>query len=176
MRTVTSTVSRPGISGISNLAHRMSGVTAACMAVRREAWRQVGGFDEASLPNVLNDVDLCLRLSQSGWDIVWTPYAELFHHESTSRGIDSEGPQAEAFARAVSVMETKWGIESLRNDPRYSPNLSLDAEDFSLGAGHPGYRYTAGNSPQLRPAKVRRSLHSDNSAANVLTNRSGSPK
>jgi glycosyltransferase involved in cell wall biosynthesis/2-polyprenyl-3-methyl-5-hydroxy-6-metoxy-1,4-benzoquinol methylase len=121
-----------GYFGHLQLAHRMSGVTAACMVVRREAWRQVGGFDEASLPNVLNDVDLCLRLQQAGWDIVWTPYAELFHHESTSRGIDNEGPQAEAFAGAVAVMETKWGIEGLRNDPHYSPNLSLDAEDFSL--------------------------------------------
>jgi glycosyltransferase involved in cell wall biosynthesis len=121
-----------GYFGHLQLAHRMSGVTAACMVVRREAWRQVGGFDEASLPNVLNDVDLCLRLRQAGWDIVWTPYAELFHHESTSRGIDNEGPQAEEFARAVAVMETRWGMEGLRNDPHYSPNLSLDAEDFSL--------------------------------------------
>jgi hypothetical protein len=121
-----------GYFGHLQLAHRMSGVTAACMVVRGEAWRQIGGFDEASLPNVLNDVDLCLRLRQAGWDIVWTPYAELFHHESTSRGIDDEGPQAEAFARAVAVMETKWGMEGLRNDPHYSPNLSLDAEDFSL--------------------------------------------
>jgi glycosyltransferase involved in cell wall biosynthesis/2-polyprenyl-3-methyl-5-hydroxy-6-metoxy-1,4-benzoquinol methylase len=121
-----------GYFGHLQLAHRMSAVTAACTVVRREAWRQVGGFDEASLPNVLNDVDLCLRLGQAGWDIVWTPYAELFHHESTSRGVDNEGPQAEAFDRAVAVMETKWGIEGLRNDPHYSPNLSLDAEDFSL--------------------------------------------
>jgi glycosyltransferase involved in cell wall biosynthesis len=121
-----------GYFGHLQLAHRVSGVTAACMVVRREAWRQIGGFDEASLPNVLNDVDLCLQLSQAGWDIVWTPYAELFHYESTSRGIDNDGPQAEAFARAVAVMETKWGMEGLRNDPRYSPNLSLDAEDFSL--------------------------------------------
>jgi glycosyltransferase involved in cell wall biosynthesis/2-polyprenyl-3-methyl-5-hydroxy-6-metoxy-1,4-benzoquinol methylase len=121
-----------GYFGHLQLAHRMSAVTAACMAVRREAWQQVGGFDEVSLPNVLNDVDLCLRLRQAGWDIVWTPYAELFHHESTSRGIDNEGPRAAAFDKAVAVMETKWGIEGLRNDPRYSPNLSLDAEDFSL--------------------------------------------
>jgi glycosyltransferase involved in cell wall biosynthesis/2-polyprenyl-3-methyl-5-hydroxy-6-metoxy-1,4-benzoquinol methylase len=121
-----------GYFGHLQLAHRMSGVTAACMVVRREAWRQISGFDEPSLPNVLNDVDLCLRLRQAGWDIVWTPYAELFHYESTSRGIDNEGPQAEAFAGAVAVMETKWGMEVLRNDPYYSPNLSLDAEDFSL--------------------------------------------
>lgn len=121
-----------GYFGHLQLAHRMSAVTAACMVIRREAWLQVGGFDEDSLPNVLNDVDLCLRLGQAGWDIVWTPYAELFHHESTSRGIDNEGPRAEALDRAVAVMETKWGMEGLRNDPRYSPNLSLDAEDFSL--------------------------------------------
>jgi O-antigen biosynthesis protein len=121
-----------GYFGHLQLAHRMSAVTAACMAIRRDAWDQVDGFDEINLPNVLNDVDLCLRLRQAGWGIVWTPYAELFHHESTSRGIDDEGPQAAAFAKSAAFMETRWGLEGLRNDPYYSPNLSLDCEDFSL--------------------------------------------
>jgi O-antigen biosynthesis protein len=121
-----------GYFGHLQLAHRMSAVTAACAVVRREAWEEVHGFDEASLPNVLNDVDLCLRLREAGWDIVWTPYAELFHHESTSRGLDNEGPQGEAYAQAVDWVKTRWGVAGLRNDPYYSPNLSLDDEDFSL--------------------------------------------
>jgi glycosyltransferase involved in cell wall biosynthesis len=122
----------PGYHGRLQLAQRMSAVSAACILLRREAWDEVGGLDEQSLPNVLNDVDLCLRLRDAEWDIVWTPYAELFHHESTSRGIDSEGPQAEEFERAATYMKSRWGVEGLRRDPHYSPNLSLDAEDFSL--------------------------------------------
>jgi GT2 family glycosyltransferase len=121
-----------GYFGQLQLAHRMSAVTAACMVVRREAWNEVSGFDGASLPNVLNDVDLCLRLQEARWGIVWTPYAELYHQESTSRGLDNEGPHAEAFARAKTYMETRWGFAGLRRDRYYNPNLSLDAEDYSL--------------------------------------------
>jgi glycosyltransferase involved in cell wall biosynthesis len=121
-----------GYFGHLQLAHRMSAVTAACMAVRREAWEQVQGLDAVNLPVVLNDVDFCLRLREAGWDVVWTPNSELFHHESTSRGIDDEGPAAEAFSRAATYMELRWGFAGLRNDPRYNPNLSLDAENFSL--------------------------------------------
>jgi GT2 family glycosyltransferase len=122
----------PGYHGRLQLAQRMSAVSAACIVLWREAWDEIGGLDEQSLPNVLNDVDLCLRLRDAEWDIVWTPYAELFHHESTSRGIDNEGPQAEEFERAATYMKSRWGVEGLRRDPHYSPNLSLDAEDFSL--------------------------------------------
>ena len=87
----------------------MSAVTAACAAVRREAWDQVGGLDEKNLPIAFNDVDFCLRLRAAGWEVVWTPYAELYHHESTSRGPDTIGPRAAAFAREVAYMETRWG-------------------------------------------------------------------
>ena len=110
----------------------MSAVTAACIVVRREVWDQVGGLDETNLPVAFNDVDFCLRLRAAGWEVVWTPYAELLHHESISRGPDDQGPRAEAFAREVTYMEQRWGFEGLRNDPYYNPNLSLDAEDFSL--------------------------------------------
>ena len=110
----------------------MSAVTAACVVVRREAWDQVGGLDEVNLPVVFNDVDLCLRLREAGWEIIWTPHAQLLHHESISRGSDTEGPRAEAFAREVLFMEKRWGLEHLRNDPYYNPNLTLNAEDFSL--------------------------------------------
>ncbi|HEX3333944.1 MAG TPA: glycosyltransferase, partial [Acidimicrobiales bacterium] len=122
----------PGHSGHLQLAHRMAAVTAACVAIRREAWDQVHGFDDLNLPIAFNDVDLCIRLQEAGWAVVWTPYAELFHHESVSRGRDDVGPRAEAFRREVAYMEQKWGFSWLRRDPYYNPNLSLDAEDFSL--------------------------------------------
>jgi O-antigen biosynthesis protein len=122
----------PGYSGHLWLPHRMSAVTAACTVVRREAWDQVHGFDEKNLPIAFNDVDFCLRLREAGWAVVWTPYAELFHRESISRGSDFVGPRSEDFAREVAYMEARWGFEGLRDDPCYNPNLALDAEDFSL--------------------------------------------
>ncbi|HSZ36904.1 MAG TPA: glycosyltransferase family 2 protein [Acidimicrobiales bacterium] len=122
-----------GYFGHLQLAHGVSAVTAACAVIRREAWQQVGGFDEANLPNVLNDVDLCLRLSEAGWNIVWTPYAELFHDESTGRGLEGdEGPELNSYKQAAAWVRARWGTEGLRNDPHYNPNLTLDAEDFSL--------------------------------------------
>jgi hypothetical protein len=71
-------------------------------------------------------------LSEAGWKIVWTPYAELFHEESTGRDIDSNGPLGEAYDRAAAWMKTRWGTEGLRKDRYYNPNLTLDAEDLSL--------------------------------------------
>jgi GT2 family glycosyltransferase len=121
-----------GYFGNLQLAHRVSAVTAACVVLRREAWEQVDGMDEVNLPVAFNDVDLCLRVREAGWEIVWTPYAELLHHESISRGPDSEGPRADAFAEEVRYMETRWGFDSLRSDRYYNPNLSLNAEDYSL--------------------------------------------
>lgn len=121
-----------GHFGHLQVAHSVSAVTAACAVIRRDAWEHIGGFDEANLPNVLNDVDLCLRLSEAGWKIVWTPYAELFHDESSDPDIDGEGPGRESYAQAVSWMKTRWGTNGLRKDPYYNPNLTLDAEDLSL--------------------------------------------
>lgn len=121
-----------GYFGNLQLAHRVSAVTAACVAVRREAWEQVEGMDEVNLPVAFNDVDLCMRLREAGWEIVWTPHAQLLHHESISRGPDTEGPRAEAFAREVLYMEKRWGFDGLRKDKYYNPNLSLNAEDYSL--------------------------------------------
>jgi GT2 family glycosyltransferase len=121
-----------GYFGNLQLPRRMSAVTAACMAVRREAWEQVNGMDELNLPVAFNDVDLCLRLREAGWEIVWTPYAQLTHYESISRGPDNEGPRAHAFALEVLYMEKRWGFEGLREDKYYNPNLTLNAEDYSL--------------------------------------------
>jgi O-antigen biosynthesis protein len=118
-----------GCMGRLQLAQTMSAVTGACMAVRREAWEQVRGMDEDHLAVAFNDVDFCLRLREAGWRIVWTPWAELSHHESVSRG--SETKRRDAFASEERFMYLRWG-RVLRTDPAYNPNLSLVAEDFSL--------------------------------------------
>jgi GT2 family glycosyltransferase len=121
-----------GYFGRLQVAQNLSAVTAACMVVRREAWDQVGGLDEQNLPIAFNDVDFGLRLREAGWSIVWTPYAEMFHHESVSRGPDVVGPRVPDFVREFDYMQKRWGPRVLRNDPYYNPNLSLTAEDFSL--------------------------------------------
>ncbi len=118
-----------GMMGRLQLAQTMSAVTGACMAVRREAWDQVRGMDEDHLAVAFNDVDLCLRLRQAGWHVVWTPWAELTHCESVSRG--SETKRRAAFSAEERYMYLRWG-SVLRNDPAYNPNLSVVAEDWSL--------------------------------------------
>lgn len=113
----------PGHGGRLHVAHTVSAVTGACMAIRREAWQQVGGLDEHNLPIAFNDIDFCLRLHEAGWRTVWTPFAEMLHHESLTRGADT-GPRAEGFARECAYMKERWG-PLLRADPAYNPNLTL---------------------------------------------------
>ena len=118
-----------GYMGRLKLAQTMSAVTGACMLVRRQAWDEVGGLDERDLAVAFNDVDFCLRLGRAGWRVVWTPYAELFHLESLSRG--SELLREREFAREIDVMKRRWS-RALVSDPAYNPNLTLVYEDWSL--------------------------------------------
>ncbi|MBZ5514889.1 MAG: glycosyltransferase family 2 protein [Acidobacteriia bacterium] len=100
-----------------------SAVTAACMMVRREVFDLVGGFDEG-LAVCYNDVDLCLRVREAGYRVVWTPYAELYHHEMIFRG-HTINPKEVDYIKAL------WG-EALLRDPYYNDNLTLHGEDFGL--------------------------------------------
>jgi GT2 family glycosyltransferase len=118
-------------SGRIHLPRSISAVTGACMMVRREAWDQVKGMDAQNLPVAFNDIDFCLRLIEAGWRIVWTPFAELTHHESITRGFDTEGDRATRFASEIRYMKQRWNLK-LRNDPAYNPNLTLHYENFSL--------------------------------------------
>jgi O-antigen biosynthesis protein len=119
-----------GYFGRACLEQDVSCVTAACMAIRAEAFRAVGGFDEA-MPLAYNDVDLCLRLRAAGWRIIWTPAAELVHHESASLGRHDMGDRAEQYARDIALMRQRW--QSILNaDPFYNRNLSLEHE-YKLG-------------------------------------------
>ncbi len=118
----------PGYFGRLVLPQRFSAVTAACMVVRREVWEQVGGLDEEHLGVAFNDVDFCLRLREAGWTVVWTPAAELFHHESVTRGEDAE---EERHLAEVRYMKQRW-TDVLFADPAYNPNLSIAGEPFTL--------------------------------------------
>jgi cellulose synthase/poly-beta-1,6-N-acetylglucosamine synthase-like glycosyltransferase len=117
-----------GIEGYHDRAlvdQDVSAVSGACMLVRRRAFEQVGGFDAAFAVSY-NDVDLCLRLRERGWRIVWTPSAELYHKEATTIGEHYVGATAKQWESEVDLMRSRWGTV-LAADPHYSPNLSLDA-------------------------------------------------
>jgi O-antigen biosynthesis protein len=119
-----------GYFGRASLVQDLSAVTAACVVIPAAVFEQVGGFDEQNLPVAFNDVDLCLRIRELGYRIVWTPYAELYHHESASRGSDTNLNRIVRFRVEVNYMRKRWG-PVLDHDPYYSPNLRLDRGDFS---------------------------------------------
>ena len=120
-----------GYWGRAALPQHVSAVTAACMLVRREAWDEVGGLNEERLGIGYNDVDFCLKLGRAGWKVVWTPFAELVHHESATRGPDTEGENLARLNIEGRYMKAEWGPQLL-NDPAYNPNLTLAREDFGL--------------------------------------------
>ena len=106
-------------------------MTAACLLVRKAVYEQVGGLNETELRVAFNDVDFCLRLREAGYRNVWTPYAELYHHESATRGQEDTPEKRARFAGEIAYMQRRWG-DWLANDPAYTPNLTLQYTDFSL--------------------------------------------
>ena len=117
----------PGQTGRAWLAQNLSAVTGACLLVRRDVFEEVGGFDERLA--VFYDIDLCLRIRERGYRIIWTPFAELYHREEISRGRNTI--ESEKFQHEIRFMQEQWG-EQLLQDPAYNPNLTLEREDFSL--------------------------------------------
>ncbi len=115
----------------ANLIQGFSAVTGACLVIRKTIYEEVMGLNEADLQVAFNDVDFCLRVRAAGYRNVWTPYAELYHHESATRGFEDSAEKQARFAKEVHYMQQEWG-DRLLNDPAYSPNLTLDHEDFSL--------------------------------------------
>jgi GT2 family glycosyltransferase len=111
------------------LTRQVSAVTAACMAVRRSIYLDVGGLDEVNLPVAFNDVDFCLRIGERGYTVVWTPHAELHHFESATRGLDTEGERSGRLDRDAAYLWRRWG-SVLSSDPHYNPNCSFSAPHF----------------------------------------------
>jgi GT2 family glycosyltransferase len=120
-----------GYFGQNVLTRELSACTGACLALKRDVYREVGGLNEVHLPVAFNDVDLCIRLRQRGYKIIWTPFAELYHLESASRGPDTTTETAPRFRREAEYMREHWGA-LLDNDPFYNPNFSRANGDFSL--------------------------------------------
>ena len=121
----------PGYMGRLIYAQDLSGVTFACVMIPRQVWNEVGGLDE-SFAVAFNDVDMCMRIRKAGYLIVWTPYAELYHYESKSRGLEDTPEKKKRFEGEVKRFQERWKAELAAGDPYYNPNLSLDREDFSL--------------------------------------------
>jgi O-antigen biosynthesis protein len=113
----------PGYFSRALLQQNLSAVTGACIAMRRNVFFEVGGFDGANLPIAFNDVDLCLRLRELGYLIVWTPLAQLIHHETASRKLDLMPCRYREFVLENDYMRLRWG-HILDRDPYFSPNLS----------------------------------------------------
>lgn len=125
-----------GYFGRLRVAHNVSAVTAAVLLVRRAVYEQVGGLDAEHLAVAFNDVDFCLKVMQAGYRNLWTPQAELYHHESKTRGADTAPDKRARLEREARFMLDRWG-PLLRRDPFYNPNLSLSRRDFSLATHGP---------------------------------------
>lgn len=112
------------------LTQELSAVTAACLVIRKSIYETVGGLEEKALAVAFNDVDFCIRVREAGYRNVYAPYAELYHHESVSRGTEDSPEKVARFRSEIGYMTSRWA-KVLAADPAYSPNLTQDFEDFS---------------------------------------------
>jgi len=120
-----------GYMGRLCYAQNVSAVTGACLMVKKSLFEEVGGLEE-SFAISLNDVDFCLKLRAKGLLNVFTPFAECFHYESISRGLDDQGEKLERYNKESEQFRAKWKEVLDAGDPYYNPNFSLDRSDFSL--------------------------------------------
>lgn len=122
---------RVGYGGLLKQVHNVSANTAACLMVRRNIFEMVGGFDPKYVL-AFGDVDLCLKIMEKGFVNVWTPFAELYHHESKTRGYEVTSEQRVRFEKEKMIFQQKWQNFLEKGDPYYNPNLSLRDEGYSI--------------------------------------------
>jgi GT2 family glycosyltransferase len=121
----------PGYMRRLQVVQNLSAVTGACLMVKKKIYEEVGGLDEENLKIAFNDVDFCLKVREAGYKNLWTPYAELIHYESKTRGFDDTPEKIERFKKEIEFMKKKYK-NKLLIDPYYNQNLTLDREDFSI--------------------------------------------
>lgn len=113
-----------GYAGNLKLSRDVTAVTAACLMIRKNVFDEIGGFDPG-FAVAFNDVDLCLKIRSLGYLIVWTPYVELYHYESKTRGSDTEPDKINRFHNEVYLFQDRWSKELRNGDPAYNVNLPL---------------------------------------------------
>jgi len=124
-----------GYFGRLKIIQNISAVTAACMMTKKSIFQNAEGFDE-NMSHAFNDVDYCLKLRDKGYLIVYTPYAEFYHHESVSRGYEIGEEQKKRFEKEVIYFQKKWKKILEQGDPYYNPNLTYDCEDFGVSVDY----------------------------------------
>jgi O-antigen biosynthesis protein len=122
---------KTGFNGRAVSVQNFTAVTGACLVVKKALYEQVGGLNDQELAVGFNDVDFCLKLVEVGYRNVWTPYAELIHHESATRGQDNSPDKQRRAEKELRYMRKRWG-DKLHVDPAYNPNLSDGHDDMSL--------------------------------------------
>lgn len=120
----------PGYMRRLTVVQNLSAVTAACLMLSKKVFDEVGGLD-VDFKVAFNDVDLCMRIRGKGYLVVFTPYAELYHYESKSRGYEDTPQKQARFTSEINLFRSRWKEELRRGDPYYNPNLTLDRTDFS---------------------------------------------
>jgi GT2 family glycosyltransferase len=120
-----------GYFGRLKTIQNLSAVTGACLMCKKSVYEEVGGFD-TNYSHAYNDVDFCLKIRKKGYLIVYTPFAELYHHEYLSRGLDNTREKRKRYRSEVERFRTKWIKIITEGDPYYNPNLTLFKEDFSI--------------------------------------------
>jgi len=120
----------PGYFGRLLIPHEVAAVTGACLAVEKENWNLVGGFDE-NLAVAYNDVDFCFKIRKNNLRVILTPLAHLIHHESVSRGFDDSPRKQDRLLKELSIIRDKWG-DFIHEDPAYNPNLGFEFGGFHL--------------------------------------------
>ena len=123
--------SRTGYLHKASLQMDLSAVTAACMMMKRQVFRQLGGFEER-LSVAFNDVDLCLRTVKAGYLVVYNPEVELYHYESKSRGAEDSQEKVRRFQEEIEFMRNRWMDLLKKGDPYYNKNLTLSKWNYSL--------------------------------------------
>lgn len=123
--------SNPGYMGRGIVVQNVSSVTAACMMMSKKLFEELEGFDE-SFKIAFNDIDLCLKIRQTGKLIVFNPNAELYHHESISRGAEETKKKMERFASEIEYFSTKWKDQLAAGDPYYNPHLDLEHTPYRI--------------------------------------------
>jgi len=121
-----------GYMGRESIIQNVSAVTAACLMIKRDLYLEMKGMDESNLKIAFNDIDFCLRLREKNYLNIITPYAELYHYESITRGYEDNSNKLKRFHREIYYMQERHNSILRIGDPYYNPNLTLNSEDFSV--------------------------------------------